>query len=29
MLDSIDAELELVAPGNHNSELDRAYWEVQ
>ena len=28
MLTSIDAELTLVIPGNHDSELERSYWEA-
>ncbi|CAF9924103.1 MAG: hypothetical protein ALECFALPRED_002683 [Alectoria fallacina] len=29
MLASIDAELKLVIPGNHDLELDKPYWEAQ
>ncbi|KAK0513521.1 hypothetical protein JMJ35_004507 [Cladonia borealis] len=29
MLGSIDAELKLVIPGNHDLELDKAFWEAQ
>ena len=29
MLGSIDAELKLVIPGNHDLELDKQYWEAQ
>lgn len=29
MLGSIDAELKLVIPGNHNLELDKVFWEAQ
>ncbi|MCJ1371218.1 hypothetical protein MMC20_002433 [Loxospora ochrophaea] len=29
MLRSIDAELKLVIPGNHDLELDKQYWEAQ
>lgn len=29
MLGGIDAELELVIPGNHDMELDKSYWEAQ
>lgn len=28
MLGSIDAELKLVIPGNHDLELDKSYWEA-
>ncbi len=29
MLGSIDAELKLVIPGNHDLELDKTFWEAQ
>lgn len=29
MLGSIDAELKLIIPGNHDLELDKQYWEAQ
>lgn len=29
MLGSIDAELKVVIPGNHDLELDKIYWEAQ
>ncbi|KAL8819778.1 MAG: hypothetical protein Q9191_007656 [Dirinaria sp. TL-2023a] len=29
MLGSIDAELKLIIPGNHDLELDKHYWEAQ
>lgn len=29
MLGSIDAELRLIIPGNHDLELDKQYWEAQ
>lgn len=29
MLGSIDAELKLVIPGNHDLELDKAFWDVE
>lgn len=29
MLGSIDAELKLVIPGNHDLELDKAFWAAQ
>ncbi|KAK4694555.1 hypothetical protein P7C71_g3048, partial [Lecanoromycetidae sp. Uapishka_2] len=29
MLGKIDAELKLVIPGNHDLELDKAFWEIQ
>ena len=29
MLSHIEAELKLVIPGNHDSELDKEYWESQ
>ena len=29
MLGSIDAELNLVIPGNHDLELDKSFWQAQ